>query len=187
MANDILYSKKGFIMSTKAQIEQVGRDIEALMANKKELEVKLEGENKPVLRHGDYGYSVNSGSAMAMKKFGTGRLSRVSDACIHTVCCDADDIDGIGDTDEIVCGTGIPSTVLGNIFDDLTAMQEDVTEFEMESNYHPSEAKIQVRLIGECIQLLDYDGKCINIWTESNPDFFKNIRQMEATMQRSKK
>jgi hypothetical protein len=73
-------------------------------------------------------------------------------------------------------------TCIGNVqaaFDDLTSLQEDVTEFTLVRN----DGKIiNVELIGDCIQFHDNnDGHVTNMYLSKNPDAIMKLRQMHAT------
>jgi hypothetical protein len=72
---------------------------------------------KPKLRHGDYGYNAGTPeSAMAVRLL-NGTMTAMT---AHGVISDLE-----------LPLMNEPKVVLGNIFDDLTALSEDVTEFEI--------------------------------------------------------
>ena len=114
-------------MSKEARLEQARRDRQiAIDAADKEIEsllAEIEAEKKPVLRHGDHdGHMVYIDVISHLvdnKKYSYyNNFTALSDGLITNL--DGSDM----------------GVIVGNIFDDLKAMQEDVEEFEMEATGH---------------------------------------------------
>ena len=149
-----------FLVNFGEQKIQVCKEIAAL-------EASIAEEAKPKLRHGDYGL-------------------RGHDRFIYTSNSNKYDIAHYADTDTY-CSNFTKkehdasyggTVILGNTFDDLTALQENVTEFKIRGD----KGSIDVRLIGDYIQLTDnYDKQVINIDLIENPDAILGLRQMQAT------
>jgi len=105
-AQELMDSATGSIRTLQRVIDRVNLEITTISK-------KIEAEKKPELRHGDYGYDKDGGfRIMISHDF---KLYTAGDGCLHDA--------NLGCYDLVV--------VLGNIFDDLKAMQEDVDEFEV--------------------------------------------------------
>lgn len=123
---------------------------------KKAAESKSAAEPKPELRHGDYGYDDD----------GTTRI------CI---------LDGINSE---ASQRLWPTRVLGNIFDDLKALGEDVEEVKATDPQNNREARFRVNMNGGLyVELQEANGdRCKNINLPA--DTFLKLRQMLATHKR---
>jgi hypothetical protein len=135
---------------------------------------ELAESKKPKATHGDYGYSdrqetthlVISDSAGALRWSDFtggyyGKCVEVGDHASHFVC-------------------------LGNIFDDLTALQEDVKEFEIKSDVG-YRIGIKGEIKGNAIFIKqEHEGvkKHLVIDPDILPAFILNLRQMQSTLKR---
>lgn len=130
-----------------------------------ELEKAIAEEQKPKLRHGDYGLSDRQDSS-------------------HLVCADNagalrwTNFTGGYDGKRVTEGDHISHFVhFGNIFDDLTALQEDVTGFDYDNT--------GFRLKGRDLQLKYHNNGRGQTWNiDLTPELVMQIRQMEATLKR---
>jgi hypothetical protein len=171
-----------------AQIKRnaIFADIESLTANEKKadaeieaLKAKLAEEQKPKLRHGDYGYDKDGDPCLYLcaqsKDRGDGPMRRCSSAWLY-------EYEITGDNFKIV-------TVIGNIFDDLKALQEDVTEFKVgngEGIGDEADGYFNARFDGRHVWLkVDDDG--LYFEPEDISIIILNLRQMEATLKRRSK
>ena len=158
----------------QTRLEQVDKDIEALLANKAEIEAEIEAEKKPKLRHGDYGewYGPNKNSFILDLSEATNNeyygLWRVEDGDIGT---------RIGHSE----ANFSKSTILGNIFDDLRALQEDVTEFEIDAGANQFATKAS--FFPNHVNIADEGGE-VAINYRNLSTFILKLRQMEATLKR---
>ena len=120
---------------------------------------------EPKLRHGDYGLSL-TGSHPRLYVYDNGiRWANQSYVEGHD------------------CIPGNP--ILGNIFDDLKAMAEDLTEFEF--NETDSAHKLKGQLTDYTVILKDLqDNEGVNIDLKDLSAFIRNLRIMEATLKRKK-
>ena len=150
----------------QTRLEQVDKDIEALLANKAEIEAEIEAEKKPKLRHGDYGMCVEAGKDRRIVINHEFKLVTAGDGCLHDYEDDRYN----------------PNPVLGNIFDDLEAMQEDVTQFKME-NGGLCNLSANYTSIGNLL-IKQTDGESIVIHKAQIDTFILKLRQMEATLKR---
>jgi hypothetical protein len=154
-------------MSLQAKKEQCQRDIEALEQNKADLQRQIEAEGKVELRHGDYGFHGDGDMwVVLMRKKGLEMFGSNS---------------GSGRDANIPAFDSYVKA--GNIFDDLKAMQEDVTEFEIETGINQN--KIKVDSTGKHFRIVDkYTGGHLAIAAENLPDFILKLRQMQAYLKR---
>ena len=112
------------LANTQQCLKAIGEDIEAVRANKtkavakiKEIEAKLAAEQKPKLRHGDYGVFDDI-------KFTVTEVTETRASFLWQTCHEW------STSLRLTCYQIDKLVVLGNIFDDIKALQEDVTEFE---------------------------------------------------------
>jgi hypothetical protein len=165
-----------------AQIKRnaIFADIESLTANEKEadaeieaLKAKLAEESKPKLRHGDYGYDKEGDPCLYLcaqsKDHGDGPMRRCSSAWLY-------EYEITNDSFKIV-------TLIANIFDDLKALQEGVTEFEI--------GCFKVDICSGFLYITDWydkddDGDIAELPIEDLSAFVLKLRQMEATLKRRK-
>jgi hypothetical protein len=141
-----------------------------------ELEQLIAEEQKPKLRHGDYGYFLSGARWLIIKR---NEILEISGGCsasgMKASALPSYDRDGY----------------VGNIFDDLAAMQEDVTEFEVKSPSHQTTGYlVHGRQSGDgngfILEVTNYDGKYQSVRLDS-PQMKKlalKLRQMEATLKR---
>ena len=155
-------------MSTQAKLDAKDlaiKNIEAILAeaneDKERLKAKLAEEQKPKLRHGDYGCITRSGSARLACRTPLGRLGLTG---VNGTHCN-------NKWDE-------PDThlKLGNIFDDLAAMQTGITE------YFAGDLKV---CISECGSLRIGGG--IYVAPEELSGFVMAVRQIEMEIKRRNK
>ena len=140
---------------------QIARDLHRLasdVVNRTGEEIELLEAEKPELRHGDYGIDL----------LGKGRITLFKPSIRN-------------DYTSIGIRTDGDHTVLGNIFDDLKAMQEDLTEFmvmDIKVSIDNNETKEPFRI----------DAVGAAWWMDS--DIFSalilNLQRMHATHLRSK-
>lgn len=168
-------------MSTKAKLDQAIADQDRvtneMAAEVERLKAKLAEEQKPKLRHGDYGidYGKEEKSVpFPMLAFNPHRgVTPVRIA--HK--------DGSGGFEHDKDSTAI--TWLGNIFDDLKALQKDVTEgsyfYECE---HGSKDKIEVYLSDAVWLSTKNTTERFRLSMQDLSLFILKLRQMEATLKR---
>jgi len=172
-------------MSKESRLEQARRDRQiAIDAADKEIEsllAEIEAEKEPVLRHGDYGISRIGFPGMVVRERHGGTL-RTADS------------DYIFPNETVEENSFSPELLLGNIFDDLKAMQEDVTEFEMEATGH--EATCGAVTVGDAINprgliFLSIERndeiKSTHLTDEEFEIFTKKCQSKLATLKRRKK
>ena len=139
-----------------------------------ELKKELAESKKPKLRHGDYGYGSNW-------------REDAIDAFVYTIQSGqgkAFYASGMGQIDT----NQSKHPVLGNIFDDLTAMQEEVTEFETNcclENKH--ELSVTTSSTTNRTVFTTTNGIDIYVELEDMPSLIRNLQCVMATLKRSKK
>ena len=126
-----------------------------------ELKQAIAVEAKPKLRHGDYRLAKHGGSPRLYIKGSDG------DMC----WCDNDAVKGS-------LTAGSDNEPFGNIFDDLTAMQEDVTEFTAGGNNFTFTTSGGIHIED------DNDMEAVVIKSEDIPAVILGLRQMQATQRR---
>ena len=135
------------------------------------LEAQVAEVKKPELRHGDYGLDAGGDACVACKTYREGRIIGTSGSFVHN---DA----------EPESKNFKPETILGNIFDDLKASLQPLTEFDVQSRYAGN--KMSVRVHGGrdiCI----VNGSVDTLLAPSQfDDFILNLRRLQHTL-RSKK
>lgn len=148
---------------------ETDRDIMLVEANKevKRLEdmfaeAQLAEAEKPVLRHGDYGFEDNEHPTVLFRKDGKGNLKSIRESFGVNAYNDTP----LHDYD-----------ILGNIFADLKAIAEPLDDFEMEIG------RIYVLFSGGDLVIKDTmnDGS-VHIPKGILHDFILNLRRIEATM-----
>ena len=172
-------STESKLKEAQVKLEQANTDCDAMELNRTnvsteiaELKAKLAEEQKPKLRHGDYGLDcMGSRSVIAINQ--GGRLVK-SMANGYTDCYNA------------VCIQNHRYPVLGNIFDDLKAIQEDVTEFEIEG----CGFKLRVTISGTDIAISVIEPgqgemKTTYIPQQRQAELVLKLRQMGATVKRN--
>lgn len=133
------------------------------------LEIKIADEAKPKLRHGDYGYNGNSKACMVNQLHdGHGNKLTVSNSSeSYTYVFRQEDT-----ADQ--CRHFDPKDVLGNIFDDLKAMQEDLTEFEVDGTIF--------KLLGDTLDVTNTNSCNGRIFLIAEMDaIVLGLRQMQGT------
>lgn len=156
---------------TQAKLDELTKHRDDTDKRIEELKATLAEEQKLKLRHGDYGFGTNWD------------------------CNDADAFVFTHQTSEeksfYASGMGQINTdpdkhpVLGNIFDDLKAMQEDVTEFEIEGYYDGEVVKFKLTTDGRV--LVRFKNNTLYIHKEQLGGHALKLRQMQATLKRRQK
>jgi hypothetical protein len=132
-----------------------------------ELETQIADEAKPKLRHGDYGTCTNGLTFV---------ISGNTHDAIANMSINTRETWGANS------GTGLynTATVLGNIFDDLKALQENVTEFEYENTrFEIGDDEMNANRI----KMTTHEGKK-EWWLTLSPALILGLQQMQATQQR---
>lgn len=143
-------------LETVERLSQLDIEIEALLAE----------ESKPKLRHGDYGTS----------EYGNCPRLYIRDKDGMNWCSGEELKYGL-------TGNGTDNTILGNIFDDLTALQEDVESFEIKASF--SQNRIKVTYDKKHIRIADREeGDYVPIAVENFSELVLKFRQMHATQMR---
>jgi hypothetical protein len=140
-----------------------------LKAEMAEIEAKLEEAKKPVLRHGDYG-------------FGSNWDKQNIDAFIYTKQTTDNKTfyaSGMGQVDTI----SSKHPVIGNLFDDLKAMQTEVTECEVSCERFGGD-KITATICGDKVIIDHVAGDETWISLEDFDKYVFELRQMQATLKR---
>ena len=165
----------------KAKQQQNASDIEAVQANKdrliaemEALEAQIEAEKKPKLKNGQRFMSHSTGTCYV--------YDALSDRA-GVIGATAGQINAQSHFGE----AGF--TLLSDIFDDLKALQEDVTEFSLRNNDRDNDRSLDVALTddGHVKISIDPDGATGRNFTVSSRDLSEAIlklRQMEATLKR---
>ena len=158
-------------MSTEAKLEELKARQEATNKRIAELEQKLAEEKKPKLRHGDYGFwRWNRSSHYIIV------LNKKDELCYQWE-------KGLGVKTQRVLDNTEDFVILGNAFDDIKSMQEDVTEFTFTSESDP--------LLVEVTDIdgirLSVKGAVIYVYRDEISSFVLKLRQMEATLKRRQK
>jgi len=149
------------------KLEQIDKDIESLLANKKERLAEIEAEKKPKLRHGEtalfkcndgyeaYGVYIDSDALKDTVVFPNETYAQPAPKVKH----------------------GVHGS-LAEYFDDLKALSEDVTEFEYDNT--------TFKLRGSRELELTMHGKTSgNLWCLVLSDgLILKLRQMQATIRR---
>lgn len=170
------YSRANFAAFQEAERAMVAKLDELIVAEKASVAKKLAEEAKPKLMHGDYGFTT--------------RKDRFCNIDIHSFVVIGEEIrfntGSFNPVSEYPEGPYYIYTKLGNIFDDIKAMQEDVTEFNMTDEfglglkmwYGGGERKFRIEINGKSrLFLRETDMLAIA----------KACRQMEATLKRRQK
>ena len=142
------------------------------MFDRKIAEIEAELAEEPKLRHGDYGYRQGCTEPIIIMD----SVNREERLCFRTKA------GGMGEYTSVRHGN---CTLLGNIFDDLKAMEEDLTEFKMDNGTYAS-IEVQWHTNGQMLRLRDKDGFML-IKYRDVPAFILNLRRMEATLKKQKK
>lgn len=164
----------GHIKKTLARMEQEKEDIELTLkdAQKPKLELKL----------GDYGMAEVTSCSPEPRLAVDDGPGRTGD--LHTVGLDGKRVDSDW--------TG-PGVRYGNIFDDLKAMQEDVTEFEIAS---PTESYRTLKVdsregkhVYACMSIYIHGNHkdCFNLSEESLSVLISNLISLRATKRKASK
>ncbi len=131
---------------------------------------------KPELRHGDYGYDNRGNVRLVVKKaFDAAEIIHGNDNYLYE---------------------GLPScditNRLGNIFDDLAALQEDLTSFKIKSptevgRYLMVSLDKSPRKIATLDLYTQHGHKdCMNLSEKSLKELILNLQRIRATLLRSK-
>jgi len=161
-------------MSTEARLEQVDKEIEALLANKKALEAEIEAEKKPKIETFDL-YTDGTSNNIIVGNDESGFKMAYQDGSESV---------GTVNTSEIIKDIGYEK--IGNlreVFDDLKAMQEDVEEFEMCEEGH---VYIKAKASPDNKEV-DFEFDLDYLELEDLSTFILKLRQMEATLKRRQK
>ena len=144
-----------------------------IMAEIDTLEKQIAEAKKPELRHGDYGPGVNCSCEGELRPM-------IEDyECNLLYCGSASLSDGTNPEASI-------SEVYGNILDDLKALQEDVTEFEVGCRCN-SHDKLTVSITCACDDddmMFQFGNESVHVSSRDLPGFILKLRQMEATIKR---
>lgn len=160
-----LAEAKAKVMANQADLNAVQANKDKLKAEVVELGKKIAEAKKPELRDGDYGPDENGQMSIALAR-GGGEFFYYQR--------------GVNSNHPGYK----PVTVLGNIFDDLKALQEDVTEFETVDGSRQNE--IEVDFTEKHLRIVDKDaGGHLAITIENLPDFILKLRQIQATLKRN--
>ncbi len=115
------------IQQIRDEIAMAKGTLERLQAS---LEVSLAEAEKPKLRHGDYGYDIHNQPCAAMEVFETNGPRITGPSTVCSALCNISE------------GTVYkPKVILGNIFDDLTAIAEPLKEFKTDVHLYRIERK----------------------------------------------
>ena len=148
----------GFIGTWQASRSDIARKIEVLRA-------ELAEAKKPKLRHGDYGIG-NSTMRIALWDERERKLTQ-------------------GGCNTFPCGDSYlkPSSILGNIFDDLKALQEPLKEFEIDGSGYKLTAKAQPNS-DILLSIAGYGEDRISTFIPLKriPKLILNLRRVERTM-----
>lgn len=157
----------------QARIEQNHVDRKELESEGDRLQAKLDELGKPELRHGDYGWYEDELSPEKKSSFviygfdGSDVLVRFNNRA--------------GTTRMGKVYFQQKSSTLGNIFDDLKDMSEDLEEFEVEDKGHDGMA---VRYDREHIKFIASGGQRIYLSYKKAEDFHRKLGQVIATARR---
>ena len=180
------------LAETNAKIEQNAVDLASVQANRSELEAdietlkaKLAEEQKPKDKVGDYGLSrMKRGGFFIAEDRKHGLLWNSSGSSDSTV---------ISEVKETTC---VPDNFihLGNIFDDIAALQEDVTEFEVPETDDEWGIKVDIDDEHEQVQLrvvyssgVEDREQGLSFRFGQLSALILNLRKMEATQKRRQK
>ena len=115
----------------QTKVEETQGKIEIMQKLKKEIQEQLAEKPNPKLRHGDYGYDKDGEAAMIVRLDGNEKMTAMT-------------TEGVYENLELPL-ISAPTTILGNIFDDLNAKAEPLEEFEM----HPAFGGRKVEISGK--------------------------------------
>ena len=136
----------------------------------------LAEEKKPELRHGNYGINDNG------KKF------IILDGVIHW------EEDSYPDGQRISAlpnPTIRPELILGNLFDDLKAMSEPLTEFEIRNTESDNDRTLEIKVVNKRVVIsLELEGGALSsrnftVPKKDLPELSMAFRRMEATMKKA--
>ena len=164
-------SKETKIFLKKAQINQNKADQDKLAEEAARLAGELEKMEESELRHGDYGFSSNRQAAVHVTLHGSGK---------ETAMCD------VGVLESLVSPLAHdPEVVIGNIFDDLKALSEDMEEFKIENG---SRAAVMCKMDKDGDLRIQNDfPQLIFILPKHIDAFILNLRRLQATAKRRAK
>lgn len=158
-------------------IENVEEIVAEMKRDKELLEQQLAEEQEPKLRHGDYGTCNDSWVFL--------------DGVIHWLGI-------VGDAKIVSLDNGedvFVSSRIGNQLDDLKALSEDVTEFELIDDDKDKPDGVGETAIDVCIDdgsvriNFKYDGREVMAFLDeekSLPLFMLNLKKVRATLRRQK-
>ena len=152
-----------------ATIDGINRSLSGKDKRICEIEKMIAEESKPKLRHGDYGTWEGD--------YGKGK------AYLHVQCDDS--LSPVSNTECYYGQTSVDDAyaIQGNVFDDLKAMQENVTEFKVKDE-DGSTVEFSIRGGQMMIIAEDEDGEIVTYFELSDNVALK-LQQMEATMKRN--
>jgi hypothetical protein len=164
----------------KAKLEANKADLEAVTANKEKLEkelAELEAAKKP--KHGDYGIDHEGDPTIVLEK-------NESDDLMTACMVEGGGLQCQGVAEE----EWLPKTTYGNLVDDLKALQEDVTEFEIEE-YKDDLLNINPFIVADqehegFIEIKDLsDNQKVHVAYADLPRLYNGLRAIEATIKRN--
>ncbi len=135
-------------------------------------------EKKPELRHGDYGTYPDKGMNIML----------LDDSNIMRPFNRAGMMDVLLAEDEAKCYGGLD--ILGNIFDDLKAMSEPLTEFEIRNTESDNDRTLEIKVVNERVVIsLELEGGALSsrnftVPKRDLPELSMAFRRMEATMKK---
>ena len=167
----------------KARVVANDEDINSLNCNRLDnkaevdkIKAQIEAEKKPKLRHGDYGLYTCMGDKYRfyVDQCGTLRFVERQDGW----CTNA--TQPLHESAKVV--------VLGNIFDDLKAMQEDVTEFTAERN----EDGLLIKSTGKGVSITvsedaGWDSCTVCISRSQFDKLVTGVRQIQSTRRKNER
>jgi mRNA-degrading endonuclease RelE of RelBE toxin-antitoxin system len=177
-----------------AKRKQSNVDIEALQENRNKLdarhsalEAKIADEAKPKLRHGDYGaLTTLSGLHMAVYIDVSGENGAFADVAIF-----AEDVASVNRThmSQWDSYSKVNFVKYGNIFDEITSLQEDVTEFKTKATgFNHNCGSIRVGDADDGLIFMQFKSRCDGTCHMTRDQFEEHImsgRKKIATLKRN--
>jgi len=158
------------IEQNSEELQSVQSNRDGLFAEQKARLAEIEAEKKPKLRHMDYGININGSSGIINDISSVDRqmvFSRKQRGHTH-----ASKIEGIG------------LTVLGNLDDDLKAMQEDVAEHEEYPIDNECNESFRLLLSGDQTVHMRSNKGCMILNQGQLGGLILKLIQMQATIRR---
>ena len=161
----------------KIRIDQNGVELDAVDENRTKLfeeraaiEAKIAGEAKPKLRHLDYGQDKDGQVRIVVRVLPAEGEAFTS---AGSYCLTSDMIE--------------PHVILGNLADDIKALQEPATAFEITdargdklivTTNHSGELHFEIKSAG------NFAGDCLAFGDKAKRELILKLHQMEATLKR---